>query len=230
LLLIVAAVVVTLLGLKGKAKAVVPVMTALALVLSPAVWAADTYKYPSSINPVAGPSNVMGTFGGGGFGANGGPGLGGNSTGNVGPGGVNAFGTNAGTTQLIHYLKLHRGNAKYLVAMFGTMTAAPYITASGEAIVPIGGFDGSDPSPTLKQLKSWVASGDLKYIQVDSKSSGFGGGPSSGGPSSGGPGGSSATSVGKSNSTAISNWVTSHCQLSDYSGGGLYRCLPANSN
>ena len=230
LLLVVAAVVVTLVGLKGKAKAVVPVLTTLALVFSPAVWAADTYKYPSSINPVAGPSNVMGTFGGGGFGANGGPGLGGTSTGNVGPGGVNAFGTNAGTTQLIEYLKQHRGAAKYLVAMFGTMTAAPYITASGEAIVPIGGFDGSDPSPTLKQLKSWIANGDLKYFLVDSKSGGFGGGPSIGSRSTGGPGGSSATSVGQSNSTAIRSWVTSTCTLSDYAGGGLYRCLPANSN
>jgi 4-amino-4-deoxy-L-arabinose transferase-like glycosyltransferase len=224
LVLVVAAVVVTLIGLQGRAASIVPALVTAALVFSPAAWSADVYKYPSSINPVAGPSNVMGVFGGGGFGANGGPGLGGFSTGNVGPGAGLAFGSNSGTADLLKYLKEHRGGAKYLMATFGTMAAAPYITASGENIVPIGGFDGSDPSPTLRTVKSWIASGQLKYLLV----SGSGPGGMMGGLA-GGPGGSSATTSGRTNSTDIQSWVTAHCELSSYSGGGLYECSPASA-
>lgn len=228
LALAVAAVVLVLVGLPQRAGWVLPVVLTGALVFSPAVWASDVYKYPSSINPVAGPSNVMGTFGGSGMGANGGPGMGGFGGGGVAPGASNVFGSNSNTSGLISYLKAHRNGAKYLVAMFGTMTAAPYITATGENIVPIGGFDGSDPSPTLAQIKKWVASGQLRYVMV---SGGMGGGFSGGGMAGAGMGGgmgsmggNTTTSAGSANTTAIQNWVTSTCQLSTYSGGGLYLC------
>lgn len=233
LALAVAAVVLVLVGLPGKAGWVLPIALTGGLVFSPAVWAADVYKYPSSINPVAGPSNVMGTFGGGGMGANGGPGMGGFGGGGVAPGAANVFGSNTGTDALLSYLKTNRHGAKYLVAMFGTMTAAPYITASGENIVPIGGFDGADPSPTLSQLKRWVRAGDLRYVLV---SGGMGGGMSGGmGGVAGGPGGAggsagnSTTSAGSSNTTAIQSWVTANCKLTDYSGGSLYLCTPGNT-
>ena len=217
LLLIVAAVILVLVGLPAARKWITHLVLAVALTFSPAIWASDVYKYPSSINPVAGPSNVMGTFGGGGMGANGGPGLGGFGGGGVGPGAANVLGSNSGTSALITYLKAHQHGAKYLVAMFGTMTAAPYITASGENIVPIGGFDGSDPSPTLAQIKQWIAAGDLRYVMVSGGMGGFGGGGMNG----------SGTSVGSSNTTTIQTWVTSNCKLSSYSGGSLYECLPS---
>ncbi|MDE2408929.1 MAG: glycosyltransferase family 39 protein [Actinomycetales bacterium] len=231
LALAVAAVVLILVGLPTKAGWILPVVLAGSLTLSPAVWAADVYKYPSSINPVAGPSNVMGTFGGSGMGANGGPGMGGFGGGGVTPGAANVFGSNTGTDALLNYLKANRHGAKYLVAMFGTMTAAPYITASGENIVPIGGFDGADPSPTLSQLKSWIRAGDLRYVLISS-GGGFGGGAPGGMGGTGGMGGSgsSTASVGSANTTAIQTWVKANCSLSDYSGGGLYECAPDSAN
>jgi hypothetical protein len=136
------------------------------------------------------------------------------------------FGGNDNTSALLKYLKAHKGSAKYLMATFGTMTAAPYITASGENIVPIGGFDGSDPSPTLKQVKTWIAKGDLKYVLASV--SGMGGGMSSMGGGMSGMTGNTSTSSGKANDSSIQSWVTSHCTLSGYSGGSLYECTPAS--
>lgn len=232
LALAVAAVVLVLVGLPGRVAWVVPLALTGALAFSPAVWAADVYKYPSSINPVAGPSNVMGTFGGGGFGANGGPGMGGFGGGGVGPGAANVFGSNSGTDALLSYIKAHGPATKYTVAVFGTQTAAPYITATGAAVVPIGGFDGSDPSPTLGQLKQWINAGELRYVLTSGGRGGFGGGMGGGfgGPGgAGGSGGNSTTSVGSSNTSTIQAWVTTYCTLSDYSGGSLYLCTPSST-
>jgi len=194
--------------------------------LAPAFWSADVYNYPSSINPVAGPSNVMGTVGGGGIGAQA-PG-GGFSGGGFGApgGGMGGFGGLSSTDSgLIKYLTAHRGNAKFLVAVFGTMTAAPYITKTGENILPIGGFDGADPSPTLAQIKSFVAGGQLKYVLIGGQGQGQGMG-NGGGPNSGGSG--SANSVGSANGNSIQTWVEANCQVAGYSGASLYRCVPSS--
>ena len=41
----------------------------------------------------------------------------------------------------------------------------------------IGGFNGSDPSPTLAQFEKWVAEGQISYFIAGG---GFGGGPGAG--------------------------------------------------
>ena len=56
--------------------------------------------------------------------------------------------------------------------------------------MPIGGFSGSDPAPTITQFKSYVAAGKVHYFV--------------GGGAFGQPGGE----PGRSNT--ISAWVTSH--------------------
>ena len=43
--------------------------------------------------------------------------------------------------------------------------------------MPIGGFNGSDPSPTLEQFKEWVAEGQIHYFIAG----GVGGGTQIGG-------------------------------------------------
>ena len=113
--------------------------------------------------------------------------------------GGGGFGQQSTNTALITYLKAHRGSAKYLVAVFGAQAAAPIINATGEKVLPIGGFDGSDPAPTLEQFKKMVTSGELNYVL----SGGIG--------AMGGPRGSmghsaSTTSV----SSEIQSWVTAH--------------------
>ena len=130
-----------------------------------------------------------------------------------GAGGVAGPGSATSTsTALIAYLEAHRGNARYLVAAFGSQSSASIIIATGDPVITIGGFNGSDPAPTLAQFEALVAQGDVRYVLV----SGNGGG---------GPGGGAGAASGQS----ISSWVTTHgkeVQLDDNSaglgGGTLY--------
>ena len=138
----------------------------------------------------------------GGFGGQGNPGKAGDSPkpgGQTMGGGQTAGRGGLGTAvsdELISYLKAHRGNSKYLVAVFGAQTAAPIINATGESVLPIGGFDESDPAPTLEQFKKMVASGEVKYVL-------------SGGNDVKG-GGMNGSKSGTSVSEEIQSWVTAH--------------------
>ena len=132
-------------------------------------------------------------------------------TGRPGPGSANglaaggAIGLNDYNADLVAWLKAHRGNARFLFATFGAMSAAPYITATGENVLPIGGFDGADPSPTQAQIKAWVASGDLKYILTGGQ----------GGGSQGGTAGSSE----------VRQWVEANCtSVTDAPVSNLMQC------
>ncbi len=71
--------------------------------------------------------------------------------------------------------------------------------------MPIGGFNGSDPSPTLAQFKAYVAAGEIHYF--------IGGGEGGGG---GGRGGG-ATASG-STSTEITSWVTANFSSENVDG------------
>ncbi|MFF0054048.1 glycosyltransferase family 39 protein [Streptomyces microflavus] len=88
----------------------------------------------------------------------------------------------------------------WAAAAVGAQNAASYQLATGEPVMAIGGFNGSDPSPTLAQFKKYVAEGKVHYFV----SGGTGGGMAGegGGGMGGGPGGSSGTS------SQISSWVT----------------------
>ena len=65
---------------------------------------------------------------------------------------------------MLGYLEANQGCAKYLVAATGSQTTAPIIIETGKAVVTIGGFSGSDNSPTVAQLAQMVADGELKYV------------------------------------------------------------------
>jgi hypothetical protein len=54
--------------------------------------------------------------------------------------------------------------------------------ASGEPIMAIGGFNGTDPAPTLAQFQQWVREGRIHYFLGGG---GFGGGFGGGGGTSG---------------------------------------------
>jgi len=64
----------------------------------------------------------------------------------------------------------------WVAATVGSQNAASYQLATQESVMPIGGFNGSDPSPTLAQFETWVSEGKIHYFIGGS---GFGG--SSGG-------------------------------------------------
>ncbi|MGY3681464.1 ArnT family glycosyltransferase [Streptomyces sp. TE33382] len=79
-------------------------------------------------------------------------------------------------------------------AAVGAQNAASYQLATGDPVMAIGGFNGSDPSPTLAQFKKYVADGRIHYFI----SGGVGGGGGMGGGGMGGAG----------TSSQISSWVT----------------------
>jgi 4-amino-4-deoxy-L-arabinose transferase-like glycosyltransferase len=58
--------------------------------------------------------------------------------------------------------------------------AAGYQLASGEPVMAIGGFNGTDPSPTLAQFQQYVRDGQIHYFI----GGGFGGPGASGGTAS----------------------------------------------
>ncbi len=118
---------------------------------------------------------------------------------------------------LLSYLQANRGTASYLLATFGAQAAASYITATdGDSVLPIGGFDGSDPVPTLAAFQQLVSSGQLRFVLV----SGSGGGNGFGG------GGATAST---GSASEIRSWVTATCTAvtdSSVSSTGLYSCAP----
>ncbi len=61
---------------------------------------------------------------------------------------------------------LRRGSDSYtwVAATVGSNSASGYQLATGEPVMPIGGFNGSDPSPTLAQFKAYVAAGKVHYF------------------------------------------------------------------
>ena len=73
--------------------------------------------------------------------------------------------------------------------------------------MPIGGFNGSDNSPTLAQFKQYVADGEIHYFIT----SGNGGGGRGGGPQAGG-----------GSSSEISTWVAANFTATTVDGVTLY--------
>ncbi|MET7414003.1 glycosyltransferase family 39 protein [Streptomyces rubiginosohelvolus] len=91
----------------------------------------------------------------------------------------------------------------WVAAAVGAQNAASYQLATGDPVMAIGGFNGSDPSPTLDRFKKYVAEGKIHYFV-------------SGGGMGGGPGGSSGTS------SQISSWVTENFTEVTVGGATFY--------
>ncbi|MFB2555207.1 ArnT family glycosyltransferase [Herbiconiux liangxiaofengii] len=215
------------------------VVTAAALVLTPAAWSLDAMNHENSINPIAGAGS---SFGGGGFGGGAAGGFGGARPGGGGagaegavgdgggrpgaaaptarPSGVGGFGGSLDATTLA-WLQQNQGSARYLVATFGAQAAASIITATdGGSVLPVGGFNGLDPVPTLAQFQQLVADGDLRYVLATTAIGG-----------QGGFGGQGAQGAGVSTtaSSEIEQWVEANCSTvtsSQVDVNDLYDCAP----
>ncbi|MFD6528492.1 glycosyltransferase family 39 protein [Streptomyces sp. NPDC060184] len=77
----------------------------------------------------------------------------------------------------------------WVAAAIGSQNSASYQLATEKPVMAVGGFNGSDPSPTLAQFKKYVADGRIHYF--------IGGGTGMGGGDSG-------------TSSKISSWVEAH--------------------
>ena len=135
------------------------------------------------------PSGALGQAPGGtgttGAGATGGTGTTGGTA--PAPGG----GDSAGNANSELVALLNATTTRWSAAAVGAQSAAGYILASDTAVMGIGGFTGSDPSPTLAKFQQYVTDGDITYF--------IAGGGQGGG--AGGPGGSSGSG------SEITAWV-----------------------
>ena len=64
---------------------------------------------------------------------------------------------------------------RWVAATVDANNAASYQLATGKPVMAIGGFNGTDPSPTLAQFEHDVATHEIHYFIAGG--GGFGGGP-----------------------------------------------------
>ncbi len=154
----------------------------------------------------------------------GGPAFGGTARGGVRAGGLgggiggllNGSDPSAAITSLFEQSTGFRWTA----AAIGANNAAGYQLASGKAIMAIGGFNGTDPTPTLAQFEQYVAAGQIHYFIA----SAGGAGPGRAGPGGAGPGG-----AGSSPSRAITQWVAQNFTARTVGGTTIYDLSSASS-
>ena len=183
----------------------------------PAAYAVTTASQPHTGSiPSAGPSGQGGPGGGGAPGGFRGapPAIPGNAAGNAAgpPNGTtpNAGGAggllNASTPSaaLRTLLQTDADAYTWTAAAIGANNASGYQLASQQPVMPIGGFNGSDPSPTLAQFQQYVADGQIHWFLA----SGGGGGAARG------PGGDT--------SSAISTWVEASFTATTVGGVTVY--------
>jgi 4-amino-4-deoxy-L-arabinose transferase-like glycosyltransferase len=192
-----AAALVVLLGsrLSGRLGVVAVTLALLGGLLGTSAYAIDTASQPHNGSiPTSGPSTS---------------GMGG------GPGGGRGFGGSDGassTSALVTALR--NSSTRWAAATVGSQTAASLELSSGASVMAIGGFTGSDDSPTLAQFEAYVRAGEIHYfISVGGLGGGFGGGGFGGGGFGGGGGGAASQ---------IASWVASHYTATTIGGQTVY--------
>ncbi|MEU4838751.1 glycosyltransferase family 39 protein [Nocardia testacea] len=131
--------------------------------------------------------------------ADGGTAMGGDGRGRGGPGSGFLNASSPGDA-LVALLQENSDAYTWAAATVSSNGAAGYQLATELPVMPVGGFNGSDPSPTLEQFQQYVSAGQIHYF--------IGGGF--------GPGGRQGMS------SAISQWVADHFTAKEVDGVTLY--------
>jgi 4-amino-4-deoxy-L-arabinose transferase-like glycosyltransferase len=108
---------------------------------------------------------------------------------------------------LVSALTADASSYRWVAATIGSNNAAGLQLASDLPVMSIGGFNGTDPTPTLAQFQKLVAAGDVHYFVAEG-GGGFGGGPGAG---------SSA-----STSSEITAWVQANFSATTIGGTTVY--------
>jgi hypothetical protein len=115
---------------------------------------------------------------------------------------------------------------KWVLATVSANSAAGYQLASGDPVMAIGGFNGTDPTPTLKEFQADVARHQIHYFVAGGGGlpGGRGGFPGGAGffrgggtQGLGGPGGASSGT-----GSQITSWVEAHFKKVSIHGTTLY--------
>jgi 4-amino-4-deoxy-L-arabinose transferase-like glycosyltransferase len=136
--------------------------------------------------PNSGPGNSRGT----------GPGAGTPGAGGAGNVGTLLNGSDPGPA-LTALLKAGASGCTWVAAAIGSQNAAGYQLASGEPVMAVGGFNGTDPAPTLTQFEEFAETRRIHYFV-----------------------GGTITSSG--DSAAIASWVAAHYTATTVDGVTLY--------
>jgi hypothetical protein len=134
----------------------------------------------------------------GGTGAGAGGMSGGTRTGGMPGGGLG--GNTTVSSALKSLLEKDAASYTWIAATEGSVSAAPLELATGDAVMAIGGFNGTDPWPTLAVFKELVAKHEIHYY-VGQGSQSFGGGRGS---------------------SAIAAWVAAHFTKQTVGGQTVY--------
>jgi len=105
-------------------------------------------------------------------------------------------------SKLVKALESHAQSYTWVAATVNSNSAAGYQLATGDPVMAIGGFNGTDPAPTLVQFERDVA--DKKIHYFISGGGGLGGG-------------TSGTTAGQ-----ITQWVESHFTATTFNGVTVY--------
>jgi 4-amino-4-deoxy-L-arabinose transferase-like glycosyltransferase len=93
------------------------------------------------------------------------------------------------------------GRFTWVAATVGSQRAAGYQLATRLPVMPVGGFNGSDPSPTLEEFQQYVAEGRIHYFVA---------------------GALGRSNGGSSESSRIAAWVEAHFTRTQVGGVGLF--------
>ncbi|WP_353901707.1 glycosyltransferase family 39 protein [Micromonospora harpali] len=92
------------------------------------------------------------------------PGGGGQGRGPAGGGMGGLLDSREPSAELRSLLEANAVDYTWVAATIGSQNASGYQLATGEPVMSIGGFNGSDPSPTLAQFQRYVAEGKIHYF------------------------------------------------------------------
>jgi 4-amino-4-deoxy-L-arabinose transferase-like glycosyltransferase len=101
---------------------------------------------------------------------------------------------------LVKLVEQDASRYRWVAATEGSEAAAPLELATGDAVMAIGGFNGTDPWPTLAAFEKLVASHEVHYY-IGQGSESFGGGRGS---------------------SAIAAWVAAHYKKLTVGGETVY--------
>jgi 4-amino-4-deoxy-L-arabinose transferase-like glycosyltransferase len=180
-----------------------------------AAYAVDTAsRVHTGSTPSSGPAHV----GAGGFGGRTGGAPASSGTDSSGTSTSGATGTPAGSDEAASdsalVALLASTTSRWAAATIGSQSAAPLQLAGGNAVMAIGGFNGSDDAPALAQFQEWVQEGLVRYFIAGN---GMGGGMGGG------------SSTGSTSASEITSWVESAYTSTTVGGVTVYDLTSAGS-
>ena len=106
---------------------------------------------------------------------------------------------------IVAALHADAGDYTWAAAMIGSDNAAAYQLATGDPVIAIGGYNGTDPAPTLEQFQQYVAQHRIHYFIDGSVMFGMRG-----------------ATTGSQESADIAAWVKAHYTAQTIDGVTIY--------